>query len=588
MPESPLLHSDGTVGVTVKLGGRTVPDVTQIISVAVIKDIGTIPEATLSIVVGDPLVDEAQELNGSQFKLGATITIAAHYGDHEHHPLFDGLITGIRFRAEPGGRFRLDMTCRDTAVKLLELRGSAIYDEMTDSAVMTKIIQDAGLQADVAATDDAAASRLRHATSDWEFLRILADRNGFVLFADVGKITIAAPATDTEAPLSVALGRDLIDFDVTIDAQRAIGSAAIAAWNPQDQTVTNTSNSHLPDMTLGSTTSAAIAAVLGRRVRATSTAANIAEADLGRIAKSRVMRSAMAALRGRCRFQGSGMIKPGDMLEIKGTGALFSKTAYVSGVRQTIKNGNWITETTLGLPADRAADRPVAGSSMTGEITAPLLGLQIGKVMTIAEDPSGDQRIKVKLPMVGDPAAEVWARYCQPYASKAAGIQFMPEVDDEVVIGFLSADPNAPIVLGALHSAALPQAIAPEVANNQKGIITREDLKILFDDDKKIITLSTPGGHSIKLDDDAKELTLADMNGNTVIFSASGIAVKSDKDITITATGKIDLKASQDATVKGMNVTCNGDTGFTGKGGATAELSSGGQTTVKGAMVMIN
>ncbi len=45
---------------------------------------------------------------------------------------------------------------------------------------------------------------------------------------------------------------------------------------------------------------------------------------------------------------------------------------------------------------------------------------------------------------------------------------------------------------------------------------------------------------------------------------------------------------TQDATVKGMNVTCQANTGFTGKGGATAELSAGGQTTVKGGVVMIN
>jgi hypothetical protein len=44
----------------------------------------------------------------------------------------------------------------------------------------------------------------------------------------------------------------------------------------------------------------------------------------------------------------------------------------------------------------------------------------------------------------------------------------------------------------------------------------------------------------------------------------------------------MDLKAS------GMNVACEAQVGFTGKGSATAELSAAGQTTVKGALVMIN
>ena len=49
----------------------------------------------------------------------------------------------------------------------------------------------------------------------------------------------------------------------------------------------------------------------------------------------------------------------------------------------------------------------------------------------LLEDPRGDMRIKIKLEMIGEKGAEVWARYAQPYASKEAGIQFMPEIGDE-------------------------------------------------------------------------------------------------------------------------------------------------------------
>ena len=43
-----------------------------------------------------------------------------------------------------------------------------------------------------------------------------------------------------------------------------------------------------------------------------------------------------------------------------------------------------------------------------------------------------------------------------------------------------------------------------------------------------------------------------------------------------------------DVSAKGMNVNLEAQTGLTAKGNATAELSASGQTTVKGAMVMIN
>lgn len=588
MPASPQESTDGALGLTIKLDGSAISDATEVSSVEIIKDIGRIPEARVMILVSEIIADDAPELDGATFKIGQDISIAAYYGDGEEQTLFEGVVMATRFRADERAGLRLELTCRDKAMALLELGQSVLYAQMKDSDVMSAVISDAGLESDVEATTDAVADQLRFAASDWDYLRILADRNGLVLIADAGKVSAKTPDSSAEPPLVITLGVDLIELDVSVDAQRAIGGAELNAWSSASQEMVTGTGGTPPAVTLGNASSSAISDVLGARTRSASTASDLAKADLDRIAKARVQRSVLAAVHGHCRFQGSGAIAPGDMLEIAATGPAFSGKAYVSGVRHELREGNWITEARLGLAQDWATDRAGSGGQVTAGITAPHLGLQIGKVITIAEDPDGKQRIKLSLPMVASQPAVVWARYGQPYATGSAGIQFMPEVDDEVIVGFLSADPNSAIVLGSLHNGNAAQPIAPEEPNNLKGIITRSDLRIDFDDDKKILTLSTPGGHSITMDDDASELTFADMNGNSITCSSSGIEIKSDKDITVTATGKIDLQASQDATLQGLSVTCSGDTGFTGKGGSTAELSSGGQTTVKGSIVMIN
>jgi len=54
------------------------------------------------------------------------------------------------------------------------------------------------------------------------------------------------------------------------------------------------------------------------------------------------------------------------------------------------------------------------------------------------------------------------------------------------------------------------------------------------------------------------------------------------------ATMKISGTAKQDVSLEGLNVKVQAKVGATVKGNATAELSASGQTTVKGAMVMIN
>ena len=108
--------------------------------------------------------------------------------------------------------------------------------------------------------------------------------------------------------------------------------------------------------------------------------------------------------------------------------------------------------------------------------------------------------------------------------------------------------------------------------NHTKAFVTREKLRI------------------------EKSITLSDANGNEVKMDKDGIALSSAKDIKLTAKGNITMdammklsgSAKQDASLEGLNVTVQGKMGATVKGNATAELSASGQTTVKGAMVMIN
>ena len=121
-------------------------------------------------------------------------------------------------------------------------------------------------------------------------------------------------------------------------------------------------------------------------------------------------------------------------------------------------------------------------------------------------------------------------------------------------------------------------------------------MAIEFDEEKKIITLHTPGKNSIEISDDGKSIKLADQNKNEIVMDDSGILLSSAKDIklqakgniSLDATAKVGVTAKSDVAIEGANVNASAKIGFTAKGNATAELSASGQTTVKGAMVMIN
>ena len=119
---------------------------------------------------------------------------------------------------------------------------------------------------------------------------------------------------------------------------------------------------------------------------------------------------------------------------------------------------------------------------------------------------------------------------------------------------------------------------------------------IEYDEEKKLVRISTPGSNKIEISDEKKSITLTDQHNNEIVMDSSGITLSSTKDITLKAKGNIsmdaDMKlsgaAKQDVNLDGLNVKVQAKVDASVKGNATAELSASGQTTVKGAMVMIN
>ena len=93
-----------------------------------------------------------------------------------------------------------------------------------------------------------------------------------------------------------------------------------------------------------------------------------------------------------------------------------------------------------------------------------------------------------------------------------------------------------------------------------------------------------PGKNTLEISDDGKSIRLTDQHKNEIKMDSGGITLSSSMD----ATSKISGTAKSDISLDGMNVKVQAKVGATVKGNATAELSASGQTTVKGAMVMIN
>ena len=213
------------------------------------------------------------------------------------------------------------------------------------------------------------------------------------------------------------------------------------------------------------------------------------------------------------------------------------------------------------------------------------------------KDPEKMGRVRVNFFWQEKNQLSPWIRAVNPYSANERGFYFIPEPEDEVLVGFEGGDAEKPYVIGSMyHGKSKPHSAWPNPKNSFKGIVTRSNLRIEFDDEKKITTIDTPGGNKIVVSDDQKSIVMNDLNNNKVELTPGGILLDSGKEIKLKSGSKviidgsagIEISSTADVKVSGLNINQSADVGFTAKGNATAELSASGQTTVKGAMVMIN
>jgi uncharacterized protein involved in type VI secretion and phage assembly len=285
-------------------------------------------------------------------------------------------------------------------------------------------------------------------------------------------------------------------------------------------------------------------------------------------------------MRGRVRLQGTADLTPGTLIQLGGLGARFNGLAFVSGVRHRLGHGDWITEAVIGADPVPHAERYVVAAPAAGGTIAPIAGLQVALVAALESDPAGEDRIQVRLPTISETDGLLWARQAVLDAGDGRSTSFRPELEDEVIVGFIDGDPRHPVILGALHSSAKPNPIPGSDDNHEKAIITRSGMRIHWNDDTVIATIDTPEGNKLVLSEDEGSIVIEDQNGNSITLNDEGIALDSARDVTITAAG--------DVKIKGVNVELTADTTFKASGSAGAEISSSATTTVKGSLVQIN
>nr|WP_315249088.1 type VI secretion system tip protein VgrG [uncultured Duganella sp.] len=595
MADSPTVGASGPLSLTITCDGAAKDDNVQVASIEVRHGANRIPSAVITIIDGDMPNGVFPVSDGDAFKPGALIVISAGY-DSVVKPIFTGVVVKHALRIDGDNEAVLVVECRDKALAMTVGRRNANYVEKKDSDIITALISAHGLTPTVDSTDVSWKELVQYYVSDWDYMLARAEANGLLVTVDAGAVSVKAPDASTAAVLTLTYGTDILAFEAELDARMQLAQVTGSSWDPAAQAIVQQTAKPVALAAQGDIGADALAKVLGVADYGLQTAATLESAALTAWTKAQQTKAALARIRGRVSFQGNAAAKPGVVLELLSAGKHFNGNLLLSAVKHTLKDGDWQTEAEFGMPADWFSEEYQLHAPEAAGLAGGISGLHVGVVKKLDADPEGQYKIQVSVPLMSAATDGVWARFASFYGSQGFGAFIIPEIGDEVVLGFFNNDPSCPVILGSLYSSKRTPPYELTAENNFKALVTRSKLKIEFDDDKKVITLITPGNNKVVISDDAKSILLQDQNSNKVELSPSGILLDSPKDITISAKGKVAISAVQnvevaaqmDVKVAGLNINHNANVGFVAKGAATAELSAAGQTTVKGALVMIN
>ena len=137
------------------------------------------------------------------------------------------------------------------------------------------------------------------------------------------------------------------------------------------------------------------------------------------------------------------------------------------------------------------------------KVRMPLAETQMATVLSNA-DPQGKGRVRVRMNWQTDGMQTGWVRVMTPDGGSSSdvksnrGFVFIPEVGDQVLLGFRHGDPARPYIMGSLFNGTTGGGGGQ--GNNCKSLTTRSGSSLKLDDSAGSVTLHDKGGVSMNFD----------------------------------------------------------------------------------------
>ncbi|MEV7906553.1 VgrG-related protein [Streptomyces anulatus] len=448
-----------STALTVEFGGTPLP--AKFVNTLVegyVDDSRTLPDLFL-LRFRDPdrvLLEQAGLKIGTEARL-----LARAGGDTAPKPLLEGVVTALEVELDESGTFTV-VRGLDESHRLFRGRRVASYQNMTLADICGQVAQRAGLKPGPV---DIAGPVLEHIAqpniTDWEFVRGLAEEAGAQAYVRDGQLHITKPAEaggapDASAradrdPLVLELGSNLLRCRAGVSAAEQVSEVEVRGWDVQAKQplVGRAPAGSSPTLELG-VTAAEVSAPFGEARFVVTDAAYGAQAQVDQAAKALAERIAGSFAELEAVIRGNPEVRAGSAVALNAVGAPFEGRYTVTTSRHVFDAvrgyETWIT---VSGQQERSV-YGLTGGSPAAASGSRCAGLVSGTV-TDTQDPDGSGRVKVRFPWLSDEYASDWARTAQS-GGTGGGEAFIPEVGDEVLVGFEHGHLDRPYVLAGLYN----------------------------------------------------------------------------------------------------------------------------------------
>ena len=455
---------------------------------------------TFSIIVPDDALDtyEGFVMENSKKLLGKKISLSYwQYGSENQ--VFSGIVTGLKNRKE-SGYGKLVITGHSPSILLENGRADRSFEQLSLSQIVKEIGVNYPQEGKIHAEEQELNVRrvlpytVQSQESDFNFIQRLATRYGEYFYYNGKELIFGNKA---EPVLELSEGRELIELEFELGL-KAQGFSGLTYDSEKGESIQHNAQEVQTEWKENALQAVAIQAskqLFGNAPKSVFSGSEKSQELEEMLLKEKENRESLIWVRGRSR---DSRLKNGSRAKLTDINGRAMETYRIVEIRHYYNGDEYYNEF---VGVSDVLHPPYQDSG-----AFPKSHEQMGRVVENA-DPLGLGRVRVQ--MVWQEAGSEktpWIRLLQPHSGSGKGFYFVPEIGEEVLVGFQGGNAEKPYVIGTQYNGKEKSGYADK-ENSIKAVHTRSGHKLVFTEDESIL-ITDKSGNEILLDTKGSNITI--------------------------------------------------------------------------------